>query len=231
MLLVCDEAGPTGFGLARQLGTLRVACCGHRRRLDRLAVRVRHQLDPWDFAGRQALVREVLDHMEATPDALTLFWAIPLPPEGSPPSAPPVSSQLRLRQHRGATVPFPERPDVCGRRVPPAARTDPGVGLRLATGALPLQLSRTPSAAGAGTVPGGVSRPGGAAHGAAAHLHHCRGIQVLWRDAQRRYFAVPAAYRPAVRVILEALALTERDDLHHGTGPGRSALNSLDRCA
>ncbi len=40
-------------------------------------------------------------------------------------------------------------------------------------------------------------------------LHHCRGIPVLWRDATHRYLAVPAAHRPAVRVILQALALTE----------------------
>ena len=40
-------------------------------------------------------------------------------------------------------------------------------------------------------------------------LHHCRRIPVMWRDAPHRYLAIPAAHRPAVRVLLEALALTE----------------------
>lgn len=40
-------------------------------------------------------------------------------------------------------------------------------------------------------------------------LPPCRGIHVLWRDATHRYLAVPAAHRPAVRGILQALALTE----------------------
>ena len=96
------------------------------RRLDRLAERVRHQLDPWDFAGRQALLRDVLDHVEATPEEVTLFLAIPLPPEGpsSPSSGPTVSSQLRLRQHRGATVSFPQGSGVCGCGVPAEAGAD-----------------------------------------------------------------------------------------------------------
>ena len=40
-------------------------------------------------------------------------------------------------------------------------------------------------------------------------LRHCRGIQVLWRDRDRRYLAVPAAHRPAVEVTLAALGFPE----------------------
>jgi transposase len=40
-------------------------------------------------------------------------------------------------------------------------------------------------------------------------LHHDRGIPVMWRNATHRYLAVPTAHRPAVRMILEALTLTE----------------------
>ena len=51
---------------------------------------------------------------------------------------------------------------------------------------------------------GAVDRPTGQ-----LILHHCRGIQVLWQDPTHRYVAIPAAHRPALRVILQALALSE----------------------
>lgn len=43
-------------------------------------------------------------------------------------------------------------------------------------------------------------------------LRHLRGIQVLWRDAESRYLAVPAIYRPAFTMILAALGFTESID-------------------
>ncbi len=62
---------------------------------------------------------------------------------------------------------------------------------------------------------GAVERPTGQ-----LILHHCRGIQVLWRDDTHRYLAVPAAHRPAVRVILQALAFAETI---YTTVPARAA--------
>lgn len=62
---------------------------------------------------------------------------------------------------------------------------------------------------------GNVARPTGQ-----LILHHCRGIQVLWRDDTHRYLAVPAAHRPALRVILQALALA---DTIYTTLPARAA--------
>jgi hypothetical protein len=43
---------------------------------------------------------------------------------------------------------------------------------------------------------------------------------VLWRDATHRYLAAPAAHRPALRVILQALALA---DTIYTTLPARAA--------
>ena len=40
-------------------------------------------------------------------------------------------------------------------------------------------------------------------------VHVCRGIQVLWRDADHRYLAVPEGHRHTLRVILEALGFSE----------------------
>ena len=40
-------------------------------------------------------------------------------------------------------------------------------------------------------------------------LKHCRGIQVFWQDRDHRAAAFPSHYRPALRVILEALDLPE----------------------
>ncbi len=51
---------------------------------------------------------------------------------------------------------------------------------------------------------GAVERPTGQ-----LILHHCRGIQVLWQDADHRYLSVPVAHRPALRVTLTALGLSE----------------------
>jgi transposase len=62
---------------------------------------------------------------------------------------------------------------------------------------------------------GAVTRPTGQ-----LILHHCRGIQVLWRDDAHRYLAVPAAHRPALRVILQALAFSETI---YTTVPARAA--------
>jgi hypothetical protein len=40
-------------------------------------------------------------------------------------------------------------------------------------------------------------------------LRHLRAIQVLWRDAESRYLAVPHMYRPAFGTILAALGFPE----------------------
>lgn len=62
---------------------------------------------------------------------------------------------------------------------------------------------------------GAVARPTGQ-----LILHQCRGIQVLWRDDGHRYLAVPAAHRPALRVILQALGVSEAI---YTTVPARAA--------
>ncbi len=84
---------------ADRLAQLQQAAAGEEdllRRLDTLAARVRGQLDRLGFAGRQALLRDVLDHVEASLVEVTLYFAIPLPPdEASPPSDPDVSSRIR----------------------------------------------------------------------------------------------------------------------------------------
>jgi len=51
-------------------------------------------------------------------------------------------------------------------------------------------------------------------------VHQCRGIQVLWRDDDHRYLWVPAAHRPALRVILQALGFSEAI---YTTVPARAA--------
>jgi len=51
-------------------------------------------------------------------------------------------------------------------------------------------------------------------------VHPCRGIQVLWRADDHRYLAVPAAHRPALRVILQALGFSEAI---YTTVPARAA--------
>lgn len=78
------------------------------RRLDTLATKVESRLSQLDFAGRQALVREVLDHVVASPGEVRLHFAIPLPPDdGTSPSDAEVSSKLHLRACGGRTLPFP----------------------------------------------------------------------------------------------------------------------------
>ena len=54
------------------------------------------------------------------------------------------------------------------------------------------------------TYRGAVRRPTGQ-----LIVHVCRGIQVLWRDTDHRYLAVPEGHRPTLRVILEALDFSE----------------------
>jgi hypothetical protein len=62
---------------------------------------------------------------------------------------------------------------------------------------------------------GAVARPTGQ-----LIVHQCRGSQVLWRDDGHRYLSVPAAHRPALRVILQALGVSEAIDT---PAPARAA--------
>jgi hypothetical protein len=48
----------------------------------------------------------------------------------------------------------------------------------------------------------------------------CRGISVLWRDDAHRDLSVPAAHRPALRVMLQALGFSEAI---YPTVPARAA--------
>ncbi len=78
-------------------------------RLDNLAHRVRERLTAIDFAQRQALLREVLERVEATTSEVRLYYRIPLPPT---PSTSNVSTELRLRQDSGGLLPQPEDPQL-----------------------------------------------------------------------------------------------------------------------
>ncbi|MCL6446280.1 MAG: recombinase zinc beta ribbon domain-containing protein, partial [Alicyclobacillus sp.] len=81
------------------------------RRLDSLSERIRRQLDNLSFTGRQTLLREVLDHVAANPDQVSLYFAIPLPP--TDPKSPPksnVSSELHLREDGRGAVSLLEKP-------------------------------------------------------------------------------------------------------------------------
>ena len=62
---------------------------------------------------------------------------------------------------------------------------------------------------------GAVARPTGQ-----LIVHQCRGIQVLWRDDGHRYLSVPAVHRPALRIILQALGVSEAI---YTTVPARAA--------
>ena len=65
------------------------------------------------------------------------------------------------------------------------------------------------------TYRGAVRRPTGQ-----LIVHVCRGIQVLWRDADHRYLAVPDGHRPTLRVIMVALGFSETI---YTTVPARAA--------
>jgi site-specific DNA recombinase len=73
------------------------------QQLDLLATRIRHRVDGMPFGERQALLRDVLETIEATLDNVTLHYRIPLPPPPSDPHPHPksqLSTQLCLRQDR-----------------------------------------------------------------------------------------------------------------------------------
>jgi site-specific DNA recombinase len=80
--------------------------------LDTLAERVRARADQMSFTERQALLREVLESVEATPYEVTIRYRIPLPtPSPRHPGPAPdrnLSSKLRLREDRRVGVPDPE---------------------------------------------------------------------------------------------------------------------------
>ncbi len=59
-------------------------------------------------------------------------------------------------------------------------------------------------------------------------LKHCRGIQVFWQDRDHRAAAFPSHYRPALRVILAALDLSEAI---FTTVPARAAPPRNSLCA
>ena len=125
-------------------------------RLDTLAERVRSQLEQLDFAGRQALLREVLDRIEVSLEEMTLYFAIPLPPEDSLPSSDPeVSSKLHLRSSRGTRISLGELSHPPRGVLTRKTRTGSWVGLRPLAG-----IANGPVYAQAGS--GRVGRPAAA---------------------------------------------------------------------
>ena len=123
---------------ADHLAQLQQAAAGEEdllRRLDTLAARVRDQLDQLDFAGRQALLRNVLDHVEASLEEVTLYFAIPLPPdEASPPSNPDVSSRSGLRSPRGTRLSLDQIAHPSGGLLGGKTRTGGGSGVLVVAG-------------------------------------------------------------------------------------------------
>ncbi len=77
-------------------------------RLENLAQRIRARLAGIGFTERQALLREVLEAVEATPWEVRLHYRIPLPPGPDSPTTK-VSTQLRLRQRGRRHVSPPNR--------------------------------------------------------------------------------------------------------------------------
>lgn len=74
-----------------------------------LAARVRERVDSLSFHERQALLRDVIEKIDATPYAVTIRYRIPLPPstlpqDGCRREAGAVSSQLCLRTERRALL-------------------------------------------------------------------------------------------------------------------------------
>jgi site-specific DNA recombinase len=94
-------------------------------RLDTLTERLRGRMDQMTFNERQALLREVLEGVEATPYEVTIRYRIPLPPPPDQPGQKPdgdLSTELRLRKDRRAGLPNPQVRRPAGPPHPPLDR-------------------------------------------------------------------------------------------------------------